>query len=369
MDRKLMATSVAFVLTLGLTACGSSSDGADETTTTEAESSDTTAADSSSTTEDDAGSTESETYEPTGEKTVYGGVDIEIAEAELRPADPDEGEAEDTTTLTVTLDLENSIEDGSVTYYMDGTELLVDDEEFEVGLFPGDSGSGISLEGGDSGEMELVFYDVPEDMSFEDSVLLLAEADKVPAVLPFAGSTESPLPVKINPDQTLQPVDGSDLQFDMVIDEVTRTWDITTEDFGARAEDGTTFLRFDLTFTSGTSQVCIGGDFFRMAAGGEVEPTVSGSTINQCIDANTQTTAVAFLVLPDDATDAVVRIGDPGNDPEYTEWPVPLDELGGEIDFDTILEEILSGESSSSSSEDEDSEDEDSDESTTTTEE
>ena len=71
----------------------------------------------------------------------------------------------------------------------------------------------------------------------------------------------------------------------------------------------------------------------------------------------------------DDATDAVVRIGDPGNDPEYTEWPVPLDELGGEIDFDTILEEILSGESSSSSSEDEDSEDEDSDESTTTTEE
>ena len=113
MDRKLMATSVAFVLTLGLTACGSSSDGADETTTTEAESSDTTAADSSSTTEDDAGSTESETYEPTGEKTVYGGVDIEIAEDELRRGDPDEGEAEDSTTLTVTLDLENSMEDGS----------------------------------------------------------------------------------------------------------------------------------------------------------------------------------------------------------------------------------------------------------------
>ena len=369
MNRKLMAaTSVAFALTLGLTACGSSSDGADETTTTEADSSDTTEADSSSTTEEDSGSTETETYEPTGEKTVYGGVDIEIAEAELRPADPDEGEAEDTTTLAVTLDLENSIEDGRVDFFMDGTELLVGDEEFEVGLFPGDTGSGISLEGGDSGEMELVFYDVPEDLSFDDSVLLLAENDMVPAVLPFTGSAESPLPVKINPDQTLQPVDGSDLQFDMVIDEVTRTWDIVTEDFGDRAEDGTTFLRFDLTFTAGTSQVCIGGDFFRMAADGEVEPTVSGSTINQCIQANTQTKAVAFLVLPDDATDAVVRIGDPGNDPEYTEWPVPIDELGGEIDFDTILEEIISGESSSSSSSSDD-EDEDSDESTTTTEE
>ncbi len=71
------------------------------------------------------------------------------------------------------------------------------------------------------------------------------------------------------------------------------------------------------------------------------------------------------------ATDPVVRIGAPENDPEYTEWPVPLDELGGEIDLDTILDEILSGESSSSDDEGDDSsssDDEDDDESTTTTE-
>lgn len=371
MDKKLMAaTALAMVLAMGTAACGSSDEGgSDETPTTEA--ADSSGDESTTTTEADDATPSGEAYEPSGEKTVYGGIDIEITGAEVRESDPDEGEPEDVAVLSVELEVTSGIEDGSVQFYTDDTELLIGDESFDVSASPSEQGNAISLDGGDSAEWQLDFYDVPADASFDDMVLLIAEGDRVPAVLPFTGSAESPLPVSMAPDQTLQLVDGSGVAFDMVIDEVSRSWDLVTSDTGLRAEDDTTFLRFDLTITSGTEQVCISGDFFRLAAGGEVNPTIGGSTLAQCIEPNSQKEAIAYLILPDDATDPVVRIGAPENDPEYTEWPVPLDELGGEIDLDTILDEILSGESSSSDDEGDDSsssDDEDDDESTTTTE-
>ncbi|HUH07021.1 MAG TPA: hypothetical protein VML96_04345 [Egibacteraceae bacterium] len=177
-------------------------------------------------------------------------------------------------------------------------------------------------------------FPVPEDVDFGAAVLLIGAAPDRGAQLPLTGPVDEPAyPIEIAADGSapgIGPTNAGDLVFTVlgaVLSE-DRPHEHATSPTGDRADEGELFLVVTVRAekTDGRGRELL-SDAFRLLVDGvprapwDVADSPEGSVSTPSVDLGAAVDAYVAFLIPEDATDLVLQVGDVEADPGL----IPLD--------------------------------------------